>query len=254
MPRVYFASDVHLGFPNPEQSQWREHLFVNWLDSIKNDAVELYLVGDIFDFWYEYKFVIPKGFVRTLGKLAELADLGVKVHFFTGNHDVWAFSYLHDEIGATLHFEPFTTEIAGKKFHIAHGDGLGPGEWSYKLLLGIFHSRIAQFLFSTFLHPNLAMRFGHSWSNSSRNGKGLVAPPYMGDDKEHIYMYAKELAAKEHFDYMIFGHRHIIVEKEIEPDTHFVMLGDGLTNFSYGVFDGEKFEIRCLEIDKTDKK
>lgn len=250
MARIYFASDVHLGFPNPEESQWREHLFVNWLDSIKNDANELYLVGDIFDFWYEYKYVVPKGFTRTLGKLAELSDLGVKIHFFTGNHDVWAFSYLHDEVGATLHFAPLTTEIEGKKFHIAHGDGLGPGEWSYKLLLKIFHSRTMQFLFSTFIHPNLALRFGHWWSNSSRNGKGLVAPPYMGDDKEHIYQYAKELSTKEQFDFMIFGHRHIVVEKNINTDTQFVILGDWLTNFSYGIFDGEKFMIKRIDTQK----
>lgn len=249
--KIYFASDMHLGYPNPKESQWREQLFVSWLDSISADADELYLVGDMFDFWYEYKRVIPKGFVRTLGKLAQMVDNGIKVHFFTGNHDVWAFSYLHDEIGIILHDEPFETVLLGKRFYIAHGDGLGPGDLSYKFLKSVFRSRFVQFLFSTFLHPDIALWFGHKWSNSSRGKKGLAPLEYQGDDKEQICLHAMSLAKANKFDYLVFGHRHLVVDKQLSSRARMVILGDWIYNFSYGVFDGRKFEM-FINVDKND--
>jgi len=240
--RIYFASDVHLGHPNVEEARWRETLFVKWLDEIKNDAAELYLVGDIFDFWFEYKRVAPRGFVRTLGKIAEITDAGIPVHFFTGNHDVWVFDYLPTELGVILHREPFETELLGKKFYIAHGDGLGPGDVSYKLLKIAFTSKFLQWCFSR-LHPNFAFGLAHTWSNSSRDAKGLEAEKFHGEDKELLFQHAKNVVQQKHFDYLVFGHRHLMVNMPVNESSIYINLGDWLYNFSYGVFDGQNFEL-----------
>jgi len=240
--KIYFASDVHLGHPNIEEARWREKLFVKWLDEIKDSALEIYLLGDIFDFWYEYKKVAPRGFVRFLGKIAEITDAGIPVHFFTGNHDVWVFDYLPNEINIILHRNPVEKELLGKKFYLAHGDGLGPGDWSYKFLKKIFTNKVLQWLFSR-LHPNFSLWLAHTWSNSSRNTKGLVASQFLGKDKEILYKYSQQLLQKKHYDYLVFGHRHVMVNMEIGESSRFVNLGDWLYNFSYGVFDGENFEL-----------
>ncbi len=245
---------MHLGYPNANDSQWRERLFVDWLDAISADASELFLVGDVFDFWYEYKRVVPKGFVRTLGKLAQMSDSGIKIHFFTGNHDVWAFSYLHDELGLTIHDEPYETELLGHKFYIAHGDGLGPGDLPYKMLRAIFRSRFVQFLFSTFLHPDTALWFGHKWSNSSRGKKGIAPLEYQGDEKEQICLHSMSLASSGKYQYLVFGHRHLVVDKPMEQNARMIILGDWLYNFSYGVFDGETFEIRKIDVGPMGKE
>ena len=241
--KIYFASDIHLGHPTLEEGRERELLFVKWLESIKQDTAELFLVGDVFDFWYEYRKVVPRGFTRTLGKLAEFTDSGIPVHFFTGNHDVWVFDYLPKEIGVKVYRRPLETELFGKSFYIAHGDGLGPGDWSYKLLKRIFTSRILQWLFSR-IHPNFALWLAHSWSNSSRFAKGIIAEEFNGEDKELSYLHAKEILNQKHFDYLIFGHRHLMVKKVIGQNAQFFILGDWLTHFSYGVFDGETFELK----------
>lgn len=240
--KIYFASDIHLGHPDIEQARWREHLFVKWLDEVKNDAKEIYLVGDIFDFWYEYKKVVPRGFVRTLGKIAEITDSGIPVHFFTGNHDVWVFDYLPAETGIILHREPIEKVFSGKKFYIAHGDGLGPCDKGYKLLKIAFTSKILQWMFSR-LHPNFALWLAHNWSNSSRRTKGIEAERFNGIDREFLYQHAKELIATEHFDYFIFGHRHLMIDMPIGKSSRFINLGDWLYNFSYGVYDGENFQL-----------
>jgi UDP-2,3-diacylglucosamine hydrolase len=245
--KIYFASDVHLGHPSHEKARWREQLFVNWLDEIKSDAIELYLVGDIFDFWYEYKKVVPRGFVRTLGKLAELSDAGIPVHFFTGNHDIWVFDYLPREIGVIVHREPYERELFGKKFYIAHGDGLGPGDWQYKMLKKVFTSKILQWMFSR-LHPNFSLGLAHFWSNSSRDAKGIEAETFNGEEKELMYQHALEVLKTRSFDYFIFGHRHLMLELAIQQ-ARFINLGDWLYNFSYGVFDGEIFELK--KVDET---
>ncbi|NTV84645.1 MAG: UDP-2,3-diacylglucosamine diphosphatase, partial [Bacteroidales bacterium] len=169
--KIYFISDVHLGLYPPEKSLIREHLLVNWLEGIKEDAAELYLLGDIFDFWHEYKYVAPRGFTRFLGKVAELADRGVQLHYFKGNHDIWIYDYLPDEIGLTLYRQHITRHINGKKFFIGHGDGIGSGDNGYKLMKWGFTNKVLQWLFAR-IHPNASMAFGKRWSKSSRYAKG----------------------------------------------------------------------------------
>lgn len=242
---IFFASDVHLGHPTPKKAKWREHLFVNWLDQIKPQAEALYLVGDIFDFWYEYKKVVPRGFTRTLGKLAEFSDAGIPVHIFTGNHDVWMFDYLQKELGACIHRNPVIHQIKGKKFYIAHGDGLGPGDLGYKMLKMIFTSKTLQWMFSR-LHPNFAFWLAHSWSNSSRASKGIEAEKFNGKEKELMYLHAQEVLKKEYFDYLVFGHRHLMLDFDLQG-SRFINLGDWLFHFSYGVFDGTVFSLNQLD-------
>lgn len=244
--KIFFASDVHLGHPTVEAGREREIIFANWLDSIKGEAAEVYLVGDIFDFWFEYKWVAPRGFTRVLGKIAELTDAGIPVHFFTGNHDVWVFDYLPKETGVILHREPFTTELLGKKFYIAHGDGLGPGDKGYKLLKWGFTNKVLQWFFSR-LHPNFAFGLAHAWSNQSRHAKGIEAEKFNGEDKELLYMHAKEVLTHDFHDYLVFGHRHLLINRAVGEKSSFILLGDWLSHFSYGVFDGEKFELLTVK-------
>lgn len=246
---IYFASDAHLGFPTISEGRERENIFVNWLNSIEADCSELYLVGDIFDFWYEYKRVVPRGFVRTLGTLARFTDNGIPVHFFTGNHDVWAFNYLHTEIGLTMHYEPLATIIGGQKFYIAHGDGLGPGDWSYKLLKIAFTSKFLQFLFSR-LHPNFAFGLAHVWSRKSRYSKGIEAT-FNGLNNEYLYHHSLNVLKNNHFDYFIYGHRHLLINEKITDKSRFIYLGDWLYNFSYGVFNGTTFELKTVKPNKV---
>ena len=243
MGKVYFASDMHLGYPDLKQGAWREQLFVKWLNAISADADELYLVGDVFDFWFEYHNVVPKGFVRTLGKLAQMVESGIKVHFFAGNHDSWTFGYLRDEIGLIVHDDWFETEIRGKRFYISHGDGVGPGDYTYKFIKWMFHNRIVRFLFRNVLPPDWGVWYGHKWSNSSRGKKGIEPLGYLGDDKEKIVLHSNELLKTKTYDYMVYGHRHLVVDKQITETTRLIELGDWLSNFSYGVFDGQTFQI-----------
>ncbi len=243
---IYFASDVHLGHPSIEEGRERELLFAKWLGDIKDKAAEVYLVGDIFDFWYEYKRVVPRGFTRVLGKIAEITDAGIPVHFFTGNHDVWVFDYLAAETGVIVHREPFETELLGKKFYIAHGDGLGPGDKLYKLMKKFFVSRKMQWMFSR-LHPNFGLWWAHSWSNSSRHSKGIEPHVFHGEDKELLFLHAKQVLKNEYYDYLVFGHRHLLMNKEVGDGSKFILLGDWLYNFSYGVFDGNKFELKKVK-------
>jgi UDP-2,3-diacylglucosamine hydrolase len=243
--KIYFFSDVHLGLYPPEHSAQREQWLVSWLDGIKSDASEIYLLGDIFDYWHEYKFVIPRGHTRFLGKLAELADLGIKLHYFTGNHDIWVYDYLPAEIGMTLYRHPVIRELNGRRFFIGHGDGVGPGDRSYKLLKGIFTNRILQWLFAR-IHPNAAMAFGRHWSKNSRYAKGIVAEPYRGDDKEFQVAFAKDTLTKEHFDYFIFGHRHIPYVVNLGGNSQVVNLGDWINNFTYAVWDGRELILRSF--------
>lgn len=239
--KIYFASDVHLGLPNYESSLKREKLFVQWLDEIKNDASEIYLLGDIFDFWFEYKRAIPRGFSRFLGKLCEITDSGIPVHFFTGNHDMWIFDYLPKETGIILHKKPLVKEFSGKKFYLAHGDGFGPGDPFYKILKKIFASRFSQWLFARF-HPNIGIWIANSWSSHSRYSR--ETRPFEGENKEWLIIYSKELLKKEHFDFMIYGHRHYPTDMVINKTTRYINLGDWLSHFTYAVFDGENFELR----------
>ncbi|MFO7830293.1 MAG: UDP-2,3-diacylglucosamine diphosphatase [Bacteroidales bacterium] len=239
--KIYFASDIHLGLPNYKESLEREKLFVQWLDTIKHDAKEIILLGDIFDFWFEYKRAIPKGFTRFLGKICEITDSGIPVHFFTGNHDMWIFDYLPEETGVVLHKEPIVKEYSGKKFYLAHGDGLGPGDNSYKLLKKIFASRFSQWLFARF-HPNIGIWIANTWSTHSRYSREIT--PYEGENKEWLILYSKKLLQSENYDFMIYGHRHLPMDLKLTENCRYINLGDWITNFTYAVFDGKNLELK----------
>jgi UDP-2,3-diacylglucosamine hydrolase len=245
--KIYFASDAHLGMHPAEKSIERERLIVRWLDEIRKDATEIYLLGDMLDYWFEYRKVVPRGFTRFLGKIAEITDQGIPVHYFTGNHDVWVFDYLPKEIGVQVHREPVIKEINGRKFYIAHGDGLGPEDKSFTILKKIFTSKILQWLYAR-LHPNCATSFAHYWSKKSRFAKG-ISIEYKGDNKEELLIFAREIIQKEYFDYFIFGHRHIPLEYSLNEKSKVFLLGDWITNNTYAVFDGEDVFLKRYQED-----
>ena len=246
--KIYFASDFHLGVPNYESSRRREKILVDWLDSIKVDAQEVYLVGDLFDFWFEYKFTVPKGYVRFLGKIAELTDSGIPVHFFTGNHDMWMFDYLPQEIGVEIHRDNIIRDFNGKRFYIGHGDGLGPGDRKYKFLKNFFASKTCQWLFAR-IHPNLGMGIANMWSKNSRIANIKDGEEFLGDENEWLYIYSKEILEKEHFDYFIFGHRHLVLDLPIKgTSSRYVNLGEWATgNPHFASFDGESLTLQSVK-------
>ncbi len=240
--KIYFASDFHLGVPDYSKSRQREALIVQWLDSIKEDAAELYLVGDIFDFWFEYERAVPRGFIRFLGKLAELSDKGVKITMFKGNHDMWMFGYLTQEMGATIVSDELIIDRSGKKFYIHHGDGLGPGDAKYKILKKIFRSRICQWLFAR-IHPNLGMAIALGWSGHSRL-KNMKKEVFLGEDREWLVDYSKKILQKEHFDYFIYGHRHLPLDIKLGESSQYINLGEWINYYSYAVFDGNELKLQ----------
>lgn len=242
MSKIYFASDLHLGVPNREKSLVREKLFVQWLDEIKSDAEAIYLVGDIFDFWFEYKKAVPKGYVRLLGKLAEISDSGIPIHIFTGNHDMWLFDYLEDEINAHIYREPIEISLKGKRFFIGHGDGLGPGDNGYKLIKKIFKNKLCQWLFER-IHPNLGISIAQYWSKKSRIANGEKDESYHGE-KEWLTQFCKEQMKTIEVDYFIFGHRHLPLEVDLGNNTTYINLGEWVNYNSYAVFDGKKLELK----------
>ncbi len=241
--KIYFASDLHLGAPNFEKSLAREKLFVQWLDEIKQDAAILYLVGDVFDFWFEYKKAVPRGFVRILGKLAELTDAGIELNFFTGNHDMWVFDYLPKEIGAHMHRAPLTKTYNGKEFFIGHGDGLGPGDHGYKFIKKVFENPLSKWAFAR-LHPNFGIGLADYLSKSSRAKTGDTDAHFLGEEKEWLAIYAKEQLAKRHFNYFLFGHRHLPLKIKLNTTCTYYNLGDWISYNTYGVFDGETFNLK----------
>lgn len=239
---IYFASDSHLGVPDYASSLKREKLLVAWLDMVKKDAKEIYLLGDIFDFWFEYKTVVPKGFVRLLGKIAELTDAGITINYFTGNHDMWVYDYFTTELNVTIYREPIVRTYNGKKFYIGHGDGLGPKDYGYKFIKKLFASKINQWLYSR-MHPNFGMWLALYFSRKSRVANGDTDEIYFGEDKERLIIYAKELLKQEHYDYFIFGHRHLPLDLEIAENSRYINLGDWVKSFSYVKFDGDKLSL-----------
>jgi len=243
--KKYFASDFHLGYPNKDDSREREKRLVRWLDSIKDDAEEIYLMGDIFDFWYEYRWVVPRGFVRFIGKLAELADSGIPVYIFTGNHDVWFKDYFPKEVGVILVHDAVIKEWNGKRFFLHHGHALGKYDRGMNFLEWVFTNRFLQFCFSR-IHPNGAFGFAHFWSKKSReaNKNKYEAMIFLGEDKEYLFLYAKERLQKEHFDYFVFGHRHLALNVPIGEKSHIVNLGNWIGLSTYGVWDGESFVLK----------
>jgi UDP-2,3-diacylglucosamine hydrolase len=244
LAKIYFASDFHLGAPDMEASRKREKNIVNWLDSI-SDATELYLLGDLFDFWFEYNKVVPKGFVRLLGKLATMSDNGVKITIFLGNHDLWMKKYFTQELNATIVSEPIVKEFNGQKFYLAHGDGLGPGDHGYKFINKIFKSRFNQFLFK-WLHPDIGIGLANYFSSKSR------AIHYENDhlfhkEKEWLIIHSRNLLKQEHFDYFIYGHRHFPIKYQLGENSYYVNLGDWIQHFTYAVFDGSNLELKIFE-------
>jgi len=246
---IYFVSDLHLGAPALRNNKEREMLFANWLRSIRNDVGTLFLMGDFFDFWFEYKKVIPKGFVRSLGALAELCDSGVTVHFFTGNHDIWAFDYLSEEIGMHVHTDPVRMDFYGKSFFLSHGDDLGKKDFGYQFIKNLFHNRLAQWIFAK-IHPDPAIRLAHYWSKKSRLSHKISDQGFKGLDSEDQFLFAKSVLKKAHYDYFVFGHRHIELNAPIEDNSRLVILGDWIRLFSYGIFDGNEFRIEHIKEEK----
>ncbi len=243
--KIYFASDIHLGLCAEKRSYRIDRVFAGWLNEIAADAEAIYIVGDLFDFWFEYKKVVPKGFARVLGKLAELADAGVEIHIFPGNHDMWMFGYLEEELGAIVHHkQPYEVTLCGKRFFIAHGDGLGVGDRSYKLLRRFFTSRFLQRLFAM-LHPRIGIGLAHVWSKHSRLSKG-VAIPFNGAS-ESLYCFSQDMLKKQHVDYFVFGHRHTPLIIGMEQNASLVILGEWIEGCEYAVFDGEKLELKKYE-------
>lgn len=240
--KVYFASDQHLGAPNDEESRIREKRFVAWLDEIKTDAQVLFLLGDLFDFWYEYKQVVPRGFVRTLGKLAELADSGIQIYFFTGNHDLWMRDYLEKEIGIPVFRDRMHFKINDTKFFIAHGDGLGPGDKGYKRMKKLFTNKVAQFFFSL-LHPDFAVWLGINTSRKNKLISGDEDVKFLGEENEWLAIYSKKKLEEEHFDYFVFGHRHMPMEIQVGENSTYLNLGDWVNHFTYAIFDGKKLSL-----------
>jgi len=239
--RIYFASDFHLGLPAGTNPMDREKRVVKWLKSVAPDASEIYLLGDIFDFWWEYKHVVPKGFTRFLGTISSLTDSGLPIHFFTGNHDMWIGKYLVDECGVIIHNRPVITTFNGRKFYLAHGEGLGTKDLGYKIILSAFRNKILQRLYSA-LHPAFGMGFGHRWSLSSRLEKG-ISLEFLGEEKEDLFRHSRNILEKEKIDYFIYGHRHIPMTRKLEKGAVITILGDWIGNESYAVWDGNELVL-----------
>ncbi|QHS61413.1 UDP-2,3-diacylglucosamine diphosphatase [Chitinophaga agri] len=235
--RVYFASDFHLGTPNPAASRERERRIVKWLDACAQDAEHIFLVGDIFDFWFEYKEVVPKGYTRLLGKLADLRDRGIGITVFIGNHDMWMDGYFEEELDIPVHYEPKTYEIGGKRFYIGHGDGLGPGDHGYKMLKKVFRNPVCRWLFSL-IHPSWGIGLANYFSRRSRAATGGELEKFLGEENEWLAIHSKEVLQQAHFDYFIYGHRHLPLDLQVGPDSRYINLGDWLNYFTYAVFDG----------------
>ena len=241
--KIYFASDNHLGLPNAIESRVREKHFVAWLDEVRKDAAAIYLLGDLFDFWFEYKTVVPKGFVRVLGKLAEISDSGILVTFFVGNHDLWMRDYFKEELGISVHRQTQTITIGGSRFFIGHGDGLGPKDNGYKLMKKLFINPFARWLFN-WIHPDLGIRLGQYLSLKNKLISGEENLKFLGEKNESLVTYSKRKLREKHYDYFVFGHRHLPLEIKLSKKSKYINLGDWITHFTYGEFNGEQMNLK----------
>ncbi len=240
--KLYLLSDFHLGAPNAAASLEREKAVVAFLESVRHDAGRIIIAGDIFDFWFEYKKAIPRGFTRLLGKLAELTDSGIPIEVFVGNHDMWMRDYFQQELNIPVHYEPKVYEWNGKRFYIGHGDGLGPGDHGFKFIKKIFRNPLCQWLFG-WLHPNLGIGLANYFSRKSREKTGEADAEFLGADKEWLIIYCKEVLLKEHYDYFIFGHRHYPIDFALNERSRYINLGDWIRNFTYASFDGQDVQL-----------
>ncbi|MEO1260416.1 MAG: UDP-2,3-diacylglucosamine diphosphatase [Bacteroidota bacterium] len=249
MSKIYFVSDFHLGTDGRLTSREREKQIVRWLETIQQDAEELYLVGDVFDYWFEYKKVVPKGFVRLLGKLGELRDGGLPIYFFTGNHDMWMFQYMEDELGIPTIRQPITKKINGKRFFIGHGDGLGPGDYGYKFIKAVFANRACQWLYER-LHPNFGLWLMRYFSGSSRKANPAETE-FKGEKKERLVQFCNTHLDEAYFDYFVFGHRHLPIDYTLKNGkSRYINLGEWINFNSYAVFDGEDMTVHFFENNK----
>jgi UDP-2,3-diacylglucosamine hydrolase len=243
LKKIYFASDQHLGAPTPEASLPREQKFVSWLDSIKNDAEAIFLLGDLFDFWFDYKTVVPRGFVRVLGKLAEIRDSGIPVYFFVGNHDLWMDDYFEKELNIPVYHSVKEYTFNNKTFLIGHGDGLGPEDKGYKRMKKVFTNPVSKWLFR-WLHPDIGVRLAQYLSVKNKLISGEADVRFLGEDKEWLVQYAKRKLETKHYDFFIFGHRHLPMEIKVNDHSKYINLGDWIGYFTYGVFNGDTLELK----------
>ncbi|MCH7784058.1 MAG: UDP-2,3-diacylglucosamine diphosphatase [Bacteroidetes bacterium] len=241
--KIYFSSDNHLGAPSYEKSLPREKKFVKWLDSIREDAAVIFLLGDLFDFWFEYKKVVPKGFVRVLGKLAEITDSGIPIYFFVGNHDLWMRDYFEKELNIQIFRDTKEFVFNDKVFLLGHGDGKGPGDKGYKRMKKVFTNPVFNWLFRWF-HPELGMRLAQYLSVKNKLISGEEDKKFLGEENELLAQYARRKLETKHYDYFIFGHRHLPMKIKVGKNSIYFNLGDWITHYSYGVFDGETFELK----------
>jgi len=239
---IYFASDQHFGAPTAEKSKVREQKFVRWLDHVKEDAEAIFLLGDLFDFWFEYKHVVPKGFVRVLGKLAEIRDSGIPIYFFVGNHDLWMRDYFEKELNIPVYHSTQNFTFNNKTFLIGHGDGLGPGDHGYKRMKKVFTNPIAKWFFRWF-HPDLGVGLAQYLSVKNKLISGDEDVVFLGEENEWLVQYSKETLKTQHYNYFVFGHRHLPMTLEIGENSEYVNLGDWISYFTYGVFDGETMKV-----------
>jgi UDP-2,3-diacylglucosamine hydrolase len=241
--KIYFLSDFHLGAPDYTSSLEREKKIVRFLDSIIHDAAIIFIVGDLFDFWYEYRTVVPKGYTRILGKLAAITDSGISMHFFVGNHDMWMKGYFQKELNIPVYFEPQTFQLNHKKFYIGHGDGLGPGDHGYKFMKKIFRNPVCQWLFGI-LPPAIGVGIANYMSRSSRAVTGQNDATFLGEENEWLITYCKEILQQQPFDYFIFGHRHLPIDFALPNNSRYINLGDWIRYDSYAEFDGAQLELK----------
>ncbi|HEU4469786.1 MAG TPA: UDP-2,3-diacylglucosamine diphosphatase [Flavisolibacter sp.] len=242
--KIFFLSDFHLGAPNAAASLEREKLIVRFLDEVKQDAFAIFIVGDMFDFWYEYRKVVPRGFVRLLGKIAELTDAGIQVHFFVGNHDMWMKDYLQRELNVPVYFEPKEFVFNGTSFEIGHGDGVGPGDHGYKRLKKVFRNPVCQWLFGV-LPPAIGIGLANYFSRKSRAATGQSEEQFLGEDKEWLLIYCREATLKKNIRFFVFGHRHLPIDYRLDKDSRYINLGDWINYCTYAVFDGSNMQLKA---------
>ncbi|WP_423817820.1 UDP-2,3-diacylglucosamine diphosphatase [Salinimicrobium sp. TIG7-5_MAKvit] len=241
--KIYFASDNHLGAPTAEESRPREAKFVAWLEHVSKDAAAIFLLGDLFDFWFEYKHVVPKGFVRTLGKLAQLRDRGIPVYFFVGNHDLWMDDYFEKELDIPVFRKPKEFVFNNRKFLIGHGDGLGPGDKGYKRMKKVFTNPLSKWLYR-WLHPDLGVPLAQYFSVKNKAISGEEDVQFLGEEKEWLIQYCRRKLETQHYDYFIFGHRHLPLDISLQEDATYMNLGDWINFYTYGVFDGKELWLK----------